>query len=66
MLGHFQDRQKVLQPRPAARPARAAAPAGQTEAPVDSDVALISAVIVHTKGHAQARDEEIREARARD
>jgi len=50
-------------PRPAQRPARAAAQARRTEAPVDSDVALISAVIVHANGHAEAREEE---ARARD
>ena len=49
--------------RPAARPARTAAPPKQAEAPVDSDVALISAVIVHANGHAEAREEE---ARARD
>ncbi|WP_143745680.1 hypothetical protein [Massilia sp. KIM] len=45
-------------PRPAVRPARPATPAKPAEQPVDSDVALISAVIVHANGHAEARTEE--------
>lgn len=47
----------VLLARNAVRPAqpktqRGAGPARQAEAPVDADVALISAVIVHANGHA--------------
>ena len=55
-------RQQATRPasRPAQRPARAAAQAKQGEPPVDSDVALISAVIVHANGHTEAREEEAR------
>ncbi|MBQ5948205.1 hypothetical protein, partial [Massilia sp. ST3] len=42
------------------RPARPPAPARQPEQPVDSDVALISAVIVYANGHAEAANEEAR------
>lgn len=45
-------------PRQAVRQARATQPARPAEPSVDSDVALISAVIVYANGHAEAQGEE--------